>query len=457
MMSPYAPDVVCPSGVAQNRRRLDALRFGFERAMEIACGWLASTPETALKLQLGKVIWHTAIAADQLVTRLDELQGLTAHSQSSGTLYTAFTNVLNRVTDSPSRMALLHEFVLPDLLGAVQAHREEVHSFADSVTEWALRPIEARLESLLEWYAGWASGSERSTLSDGAEMESARALFLASGGVAGPQLQELPEPLIALAQTSVAPEVGGFIETPAREPELRLVEPGTYSPSSFAMFVHSTIFNIEICATEICARIIIEHREAPWKLKVDMARQVYDEVKHAEALLGRLRELGGTIGEFPIDLRVWKAFRAGESLAEQLILQQRIGEGGGLDGGDIIRSNRAHAGDERTARLFEYINADEINHVRNGNRWIRHLLHHDEASLAELERKATGKLMAIGGRRPPLRPWVTGRRLAGFTEQDIQISLSAWEKFDKLRHAHQVRAPLTCAAEPPCQAASQRR
>lgn len=432
-MTPDSLDVVCPLGVAQNAARLDALRFGFERLMEVACGWVATTPRTALKLELGKVIWHAAMAADQLAARLDELQGLTQTPRSSGPLYTAFTNALLRVEGGEARLALLRELVLPDLLAAVRAHREAVHSFADSLTAWTLGAIEARLETLL--------GGDAAPAPEDEAVLAARELFRASGGVAGPQAAELPGPLAALARAAVVPEVGGLVDTPAREAGLHVLDPVGPGPSSFTMFVHSTIFNIEICATEICARIIIEHRDAPWKLKVDMARQVYDEVRHAESLLGRLKELGGTVGEFPVDLRVWRAFRAGKTLAEQLMLQQRIGEGGGLDGGDLVRAGRLQLGDERSARLFEYINADEVNHVRNGNRWIRHLLGNDEAALAALEREANAKVMAIGCRRPPLRPWVEGRRHAGFSEQDILACVVAWQEFEKRRQAQRAAAP----------------
>jgi uncharacterized ferritin-like protein (DUF455 family) len=429
-------DAACPLSIVQNTRRLDALRFGFERVMELACGWVATTPETGLKIQLGKVLWHASIAADLIAARLDELQSLRPQPTSSGPLYTAFTNALLGVEDSRARMALLHGLVLPDLRNALRAHRDAVRSLGDSLTEWALAPIEPRLETLLAWYAGGAAGQQEVAGAGGDQEARARELFRAAGGVAGPQATELPEPLLALARTQVLPEVGGLVDTPARESGLRVIDPVGPGPSSFTMFVHSTVFNIEICATEICARMIIEHRDAPWKLKLDLARQAYDEVRHAETLLVRLRELGGTPGEFPIDLRVWRSFRAGESLAEQLLIQQRIGEGGGLDGGYLVRGGRQNEGDERTARIFDYINADEINHVRLGNKWVRHLLNHDEAAVTALERKAMAKLEAIGCQRPPLRPWVKGRSLAGFDEQEIQHSVATWEKFEQWRQAH---------------------
>lgn len=432
--------VACPLGVAENALGLDALRFGFERAMEIACGWVATTPETALKIQLGKVIWHCAVSADLIATRLDELQALTPHPKPSGALYTAFTNALLEVEDSRERMALLHGLVLPDLRSAVRAHAGRVRSLSDSLTDWALSPLESRLEALLAGDETWKPHHTETGPAEGEAATRARELFRASGGVAGPQAGELSEPLAALARQAVVPQAGGLADTPAREARLRVIDPVGPGPTSFAMFVHSTIFNIEIPATEVCARIIIEHGDAPWKLKLDMARQVYDEVRHAEILLARLTELGASVGDFPIDLRVWRSFRAGESLAEQLMLQQRIGEGGGLDGGDLVRRNSEQQGDERTARIFEYINADEINHVRIGNKWIRYLLNHDEAAVSELERKACEKLVAIGCRRPPLKPWVQGRRLAAFTDKDLRVAVATWQEFEKRQQVYQAAA-----------------
>lgn len=416
--------------------------------MEIACTWVATTPETALKIQLGKVIWHTAAAADLIATRLGELQGLKPRPEPSGPLYTAFTNALLDVEDSQERMDLLHGLLLPDLLRAVRSHCTRVSSLSDSLTEWALAPIAPRLEALLGWYEVWGAGRGEAAQALGATAARAHELFQASGGVAGPQVADLPEPLASLARQAVTPQVGERLQTPARERGLRVMDPVGPPPASFTMFLHSTIFNIEISATEVCARIIIEHRDVPWQLKLDMARQVYDEVRHAEVLLGRLRELGGAVGEFPIDLRVWRSFRAGESLAEQIMLQHRIGEGGGLDGGDLVRLSSEGKGDERTARIFEYINADEVNHVRNGNKWIRHLLSHDEAAISELERKACEKLVAIGCRRPPLRPWVQGRRLADFTEQDIRVAVTTWKEFERRQQAYRASA----ARKPPASA-----
>ena len=47
--------------------------------------------------------------------------------------------------------------------------------------------------------------------------------------------------------------------------------------------VHA-LMNAELCAAELTARNSHEHPEMPWDFHVDMARQAWDEVRHAEVL-----------------------------------------------------------------------------------------------------------------------------------------------------------------------------
>jgi uncharacterized ferritin-like protein (DUF455 family) len=76
-------------------------------------------------------------------------------------------------------------------------------------------------------------------------------------------------------------------------------------------------------------------------------------------------------------------------------------------------------GDERTALLFDYINADEVTHVGNGNRWLRELLGSDEA-VAALDAE-TRRLLAAANwpTASPMPLNVEDRILAGFTEAEL--------------------------------------
>jgi uncharacterized ferritin-like protein (DUF455 family) len=420
---PREPSLVLGSlSLAENVRRLDQLRAGLELAMVLCARWVPSTPETTAKIQLGKALWHLAMAADSVAQRRAELDDAPRPSAASSPAYAAALAAAAHVTSTAERLTFVHDDVASILLGALDEHREAARSFGDSVTEWALDPAAVRLRALGAWYqgAGWAPANESPA---GRE---ARAQLQAAGGPCGPGEHE------GLGE-GPAPAAAGALPTPAREAGLQICDPVGPRPANFLMFLHSTAFNVEICATEVCAALIAEHPEAPWGFKLDLARQIYDEVRHAESLLGRLGELGGRLGQFPIDLRVWRSFRVGETLVEKLIVQHRIGEGGGLDGGALVVRQRRHEGDERTARLFEYINADEINHVKAGNLWASTLLGAQADQLGVLEARLRAKLEALGLARPALPTWVEGRRRAGFDEDELASTVRAWRMQDAAR------------------------
>ena len=58
--------------------------------------------------------------------------------------------------------------------------------------------------------------------------------------------------------------------------------------------------NNETGAIEIAAQCLVDFPEAPWELRMHLARQCWDESRHVAALYQRLREIGGRKGEFPI-------------------------------------------------------------------------------------------------------------------------------------------------------------
>ena len=65
-------------------------------------------------------------------------------------------------------------------------------------------------------------------------------------------------------------------------------------------FFHG-LMDAELCAAELMARNSHEHPEMPWDFHVDMARQVWDEIRHAE-IYDRLMatELGCHWGDYPV-------------------------------------------------------------------------------------------------------------------------------------------------------------
>ena len=75
-------------------------------------------------------------------------------------------------------------------------------------------------------------------------------------------------------------------------------------------FFHG-LMDAELCAAELMARNSHEHPEMPWDFHVDMARQCWDEIRHAE-VHDRLMatELGCHWGDYPIGFGYFKSIYA---------------------------------------------------------------------------------------------------------------------------------------------------
>jgi uncharacterized ferritin-like protein (DUF455 family) len=193
----------------------------------------------------------------------------------------------------------------------------------------------------------------------------------------------------------------------------------------------------EITSLDIAAQCLAEFPDAPWELRMQLARQCWDESRHVAALHRRLRELGGRKGEFPIAVFEWNVTCAIESLVGRLATQNRTLEAGAMDvvGGLVQRLREA--GDGATADVLDAILADEIQHVRFGNAWIRRMAEADPRVLLQVamavrflgraneaiqvrggETNAVGKVLEPPESRVPAVN-VEDRRLAEFSEEEI--------------------------------------
>ena len=135
--------------------------------------------------------------------------------------------------------------------------------------------------------------------------------------------------------------------------------------------------NNEIGSLEIAAQILVDFPEAPWDLRMELARQAFDESRHVQALHDRLQELGGHKGEFPIANFEWCVTNTQDTIAARLAIQNRTFEAGQMDLLGTLHKLWRVLGDERTAGMLEAILAVEVNHVRFANRWIRRLARED--------------------------------------------------------------------------------
>lgn len=169
-------------------------------------------------------------------------------------------------------------------------------------------------------------------------------------------------------------------EDPVREPCFTVAQrdadmaewPDAMSEISRREKLHRHMNN-ETGAMEIAAQLLVDFPDTEWELKMELARQCADESRHVLALIRRLKQLGGFKGEFPIANFEWCITNLCDTLEARLAIQNRTFEAGQMDLLGALRKVWRSVNDERTAEMLEHILADEVNHVRFANRWIRRL------------------------------------------------------------------------------------
>lgn len=144
--------------------------------------------------------------------------------------------------------------------------------------------------------------------------------------------------------------------------------------------------NNEMGALEIAAQCLVDFTDAPWPLRMQLARQAADESRHVLILQRRLKEIGGREGEFPVANFEWGVTGMIDDLPGRLAVQNRTFEAGLIDLLGVLKNKWREAGDDTTADLLDGILADEIAHVRFANRWIRRLTEENPRVLLQVAR-----------------------------------------------------------------------
>jgi len=230
---------------------------------------------------------------------------------------------------------------------------------------------------------------------------------------------------------------------PAREPCFRVVhdaaELADYSDMSAAarrQRLHKHMHN-EMQSLEMAAQTLVDFPDAPWELRMCLARQSWDEVRHSRLLLGRLLAIGGYKGEFPVMNYEWSVACMADSIWARIAIQNRTFEGGEIDLLKRLVRMWNEAGDPVTAELLEGILADEIQHVGFSNKWFKKVAKEDPTVLLKLAKgvnfvravtkaiqPAPNETNAVGVNLTAFEHVevlanVDDRRLAGFSEAEI--------------------------------------
>lgn len=384
-------------GLRHSERLLASYSYAFLRLLELKSGWLNNIPDIDFKVILGESMGMDGRRLVELTGRRGEMMSEPLPRASSQE-YAAQFEVAASLTDR-REISQFIVGVLADVRQAMEDHVASLRPTADAPTSVALSHALA-------------------------EIDDAIGTFTNEGGGRRPveSIRSISEEVECYACDGKVPP---FPEWPGRDPRLLGADASAIanfkeSFSSLEGMKRLTFFiymDIEVPAMEVCARNIIQYRDMPLDFKADMARQIWDEARHAMLLRERLYAMGGDETSYGITDMLWKRYLLGTDLAERLTIQQVIQEGNALDAnfvGDTFRKG----GDYVTADIADFINADETVHAGIGNKWLLRLCGNSEQKYEAYIRSCCSKLHVNMPQHPGIDPAM--RRYAGFPEWFIE-------------------------------------
>ncbi|MFM7044458.1 MAG: DUF455 family protein [Ilumatobacteraceae bacterium] len=228
---------------------------------------------------------------------------------------------------------------------------------------------------------------------------------------------------------------------PGRPSRTNRLTPAVPEASERARALMHGIFVGEIQALEGAGRTCHDFEtgtEAPFALKLDMARQAWDEARHVEISVKLSDWMGSEIGEFAENTVLFEAACSNDPVL-RLAGVNRALEGLAIDVFTTMRDFGTVASDPFLEFCEDWMLADEVTHVKMGSDWLRRITENDpERRARALEfQQIVDKIFSYGGFRSDSDESAIGlarrfRELAGFSDDEVAdiaaVSLQALEE-----------------------------
>jgi uncharacterized ferritin-like protein (DUF455 family) len=207
----------------------------------------------------------------------------------------------------------------------------------------------------------------------------------------------------------------------------RRMDPASAESSDRARRQMHGIFVGEIQALEGAGRTAFDYTtdETPLQMKLDMARQCWDEARHVEISLRLGEHMGTEIGEFSEAVTLFEAACHSDPVF-RLAGVNRALEGLAID---VFTTMRDFAGEMHDPVLYfceDWMLADEVTHVKMGSNWLRQLTkdNKDRQTRALDFQRTVDSLFNFRGSRgeghdAAIRLARRFREMAGFRKEEI--------------------------------------
>jgi hypothetical protein len=368
--------------VDENAARFSNYFHVLRELVHLSCGWLPLVAGFDAKYALGDHIHDDARAVSRMRRRLYELRHPSDHPGAPGDELAELLDRMAGARTPGEYLEVAYGEAKPALLRAIRVHLDDLDPVSDEPSLRLLTKVRARQDRHTE---------ESPVPNPGAAGR--------AGGV--DDIGALP---IRLKGAERELPVMGRIERPERDPFVEVTADGDpflaselyvndpelnhvpIEPEEQRHFFHG-LMDAELTAAELMARNSHEYPEMPWDFHCDMARQTWDEVRHARIHhLLMPAELGCRWGDYPVGFSYFASVYSHDLLG-RLALFNSTSEQKAMWRHSRRRRVLTERGQEKVAMVFDYLLADEVPHVHNGVRWGAYLMGGDEGAYRDKVRE----------------------------------------------------------------------
>lgn len=358
--------------IEQNVEYLKRYAFLEKMCMRTLAGWLPGVPEWEAKNEIGLHIWESAESVDVIYERLKELRTYQPERGVSEEL-AQLASELDHAANSAELLATVYLVVKTALRDAYRSHPETTWSDFDrptvKVTEKVLPAIERQVawaetffDSIKHQYPGWEAWRDYIA-----------SLLAAAGGVTG-SVAKTPAAARATHRPLLLPwkacqRMSGW---PIFDPSVDFEPDRKAEPEAHRLWRFKHYLN-EMTAAETLGSILWLTPEMPWEYQSNVARHLWDEIRHSQLGQIRVRQLGLRIEDVPQVVQIYNVMMTLPAV-EQYALLTTVIEPNGMPEKSTNREHWESIQDDISAAAVSYDWSDENYHIRWGKKWTPVLL-----------------------------------------------------------------------------------
>lgn len=358
--------------IEQNTEYLKRYAFLEKMCMRTLAGWLPGVPEWEAKNQIGLHIWESSESVELLYQRLRELRTYQPERGISPLLQ-KLAHELDHAQNTAEVIATVYLVIKKALLEAYRTHPEVTWNEFDKPTVKVTEKVLPAIERQVEWaetffatiapnYPGWEAWRDYIA-----------GLLAADGGVTGagehaaePQRPDNHPLLLPWKECQRMPGWPIFDPTTDIEPD-RKAEPEAHRLWRFKHYLN------EMTAAETLGSIMWMTPEMPWEFQYNVARHLWDEVRHSQLGQVRIQQLGLKVEEVPQVVQIYNVMMTLPAVDQYALLTTVI-EPNGMPEKSANREHWEEIEDEISAAAVSYDWSDENFHIRWGKKWTPVLL-----------------------------------------------------------------------------------